>query len=407
MKPKQLLNANHIEIRDDMEFSVRRFIVSVKELSSAKRHAASFNTTRATYLRSRIIALCYTWSILCFVWIPVDLLFVDAPNGILFSLRLVLVASLLFVVRFLQSRNSLHACRMALGSIVISMNIFYLAANHVLGYPHSINSITYCYTLLPFVQVVMLTIFPLTIRESFNLMIVTALTQVYVDVQSGALLTLDTFALYWIQTVIGILVIWAQTSKLHMMMRLYRHATLDPLTGVYNRRMLLTLAKRDFENTRTKSRPYSVLLMDLDRFKRVNDRYGHSAGDLVLKGFTSAVQPALRKSDIFGRYGGEEFILFLPKCNAEHARQVAERIMENVRQLEINMEGLAQPIEITTSIGISTSVSKDDNFSSLLEKADLALYEAKNHGRDCSRDYEECEQRVDDNCRRPWLEFAN
>ncbi|KXF81743.1 GGDEF domain-containing protein [Enterovibrio coralii] len=390
-----------------MEFSVRRFIVSAKELWSAKRHAASFSATRATYLRSRIIALCYTWSLLLLAWTPVDLLFVDAPSDTLFLLRLALIASLMAIVRGLRSHNSLRACRIALAAIVLCMNVFYLAANHVLGYPHSIHNITYCYTLLPFVQIVMLTIFPLTIRESVNLMIATALTQVYVDIQSGALLTLDTFALYWIQTVIGIIVIWAQTSKLHMMMRLYRHATLDPLTGVYNRRMLLTLAKRDFENTRTKSRPYSVLLMDLDRFKRVNDRYGHFAGDMVLKAFTTAVQSALRKSDIFGRYGGEEFILFLPKCSAEQARMVAERIMENVRELEVRLEGLAKPIEVTTSIGISTSLSKDDNFSSLLEKADLALYHAKNNGRDCSRDYEECDKCVDENSKRPWLEFAN
>ncbi|PKF49656.1 hypothetical protein [Enterovibrio nigricans] len=97
-----------------MEFSVRRFIVSLRELSTAKQHAASFNTTRATYLRSRIIALCYIWSFLSIAWTPIDFYFLDAESSILLSLRLALVASLLIIARCLKSRNSLHACRAAL-----------------------------------------------------------------------------------------------------------------------------------------------------------------------------------------------------------------------------------------------------------------------------------------------------
>ncbi|WP_407330487.1 diguanylate cyclase [Enterovibrio sp. 27052020O] len=390
-----------------MELSYRHFKLSLQELWSAKRHASSFNTTRATYLRSRIIALSYVWAALTLVWIPVDSLLIDSKNYSLAILRICLIATLFGIAHIVRSRHSLRDCRIALSSLIMSMNVFYLLANHVLGYPHTVNTFTYCYTLLPFLHVIMLTIFPLSIRESFSLILATALTQIYVDFQSGSLLTVDTFAIYWLQTVVGFLVIWAQTSKLHMMLRLYRHATLDPLTGVYNRRMLLTLAKRDIENTRTRSRPYSVLLMDLDRFKRINDRYGHFAGDMVLQAFTKAVQETLRKSDIFGRYGGEEFILFLPQCSAENAQLVATRIMDNVRELKIEVEGLSEPIQLTTSVGICTSLSTKDSLNQLLEKADLALYHAKNNGRDCSRMFDHYCTDVQDKHKRPWLEAAN
>ncbi|OEE59192.1 hypothetical protein A1OK_04050 [Enterovibrio norvegicus FF-454] len=390
-----------------MELSYRHFKLSLQELWSAKRHAASFNTTRATYLRSRIIALSYVWAALTLVWIPVDNLTLDTSSYSLTILRICLAATLFTIAHIVRSRHSLRDCRIALVALVMSINVFYLLANHVLGYPHTINTFVYCYTLLPFLHVIMLTIFPLSIRESFSLILATALTQIYVDFQSGFLLSLDIFAIYWLQTVVGFLVIWAQTSKLHMMLRLYRHATLDPLTGVYNRRMLLTLAKRDIENTRTRSRPYSVLLMDLDKFKRINDQYGHFAGDMVLQAFTKTVQETLRKSDIFGRYGGEEFILFLPQCSAENAQLVATRIMSNIRDLAIDVEGVSEPIRVTTSIGISTSLSTQDSLHQLLEKADLALYHAKHNGRDCSRMFDHCCDDVQEKHKRPWLEAAN
>ncbi|MBV7299320.1 GGDEF domain-containing protein [Enterovibrio sp. NIFS-20-8] len=392
-----------------MEFSFQRFQIQFNELLSARHHASSFSTTRATYLRTRIIALCAIWAIMTLLWVPVDIMLLEGSNGMLVVLRVLLAVTLLTVAWATHQRNSLIACRNGLIAMTASMNIFYLLANHLLGYPHSINAFTYCYTLLPFLHVVVLTILPLTIKESLSMMVMTAATQIYVDFHSGSILSLDNLAIYWLQTVVGLLVIWAQSSKLHMMLRLYRHASLDPLTGVYNRRMLLTLAKHDFENTRTAARPYSVLLMDLDRFKRVNDRYGHYAGDLVLKAFTDSIQATLRKSDIFGRFGGEEFILFMPQCSAENAFLVADRIMTRVRDLRVVVEGVDEPLQVTTSIGISTSLNREDKLSEMLEKADIALLQAKGNGRDQSCTYEsiatdanreECQKRT-------WVEFAN
>ncbi|STO44048.1 GGDEF domain-containing protein [Grimontia hollisae] len=385
-----------------MSFS--QYKTQFKEVLSSTSHAAAFNTTRATYLRTRLVSLCYLWAVLCVLWIPVDALLLEAATDKLTILRLTLAAALLLIGWVMSQRGTLNACRHIMLALVVCLNMFYILANHTLGYPNSINAFSYCYNLLPFVYVVLLAILPLTVKESVSLMVITAASQLYVDMQSSALLSFETFALYWLQTVVGFLVIWAQTSKLHMMLRLYRHATLDPLTGIYNRRMLLTLAKRDFENTRIHSRPYSVLLMDLDKFKRINDRYGHHAGDLVLQAFTHAVQETQRKSDIFGRFGGEEFILFLPKCSEDNAQLVADRIMTRVRDMEIKVEGLSNPLKVTTSIGISTSRNQNDDLSSILTQADQALYIAKNAGRDRSHAYDNHQQQMDANQKQPWLE---
>lgn len=384
--------------------SLSQYKTQFTEVLSAKSHAVAFNTTRATYLRTRLVSLCYLWAVLCVLWIPVDVMLLQDAASELTIQRLIFAVVLLFIGWMMSQRSTINACRNTMLALVVCLNMFYILANHSLGYPYSINAFSYCYNLLPFVYVVILTILPLTVKESLSLMVVTALSQIYVDMQSSALLSFETLALYWLQTVVGLLVIWAQTSKLHMMLRLYRHATLDPLTGIYNRRMLLTLAKRDFENTRVHSRPYSVLLMDLDKFKRINDRYGHHAGDLVLQAFTHAVQETQRKSDIFGRFGGEEFILFLPKCSADNAQLVADRIMTRVRDMEIPVEGFSNPLKVTTSIGISTSRTQDDDLSSILAQADQALYVAKNAGRDRCHAYDNHQQPVEGVQKQPWLE---
>ncbi|MEI8611386.1 GGDEF domain-containing protein [Enterovibrio sp. Hal110] len=390
-----------------MELSYKRLSFIWLELWSAKQHATSFNTTRATYLSPRISALCYVWAFLTLAWIPVDVYLLGIQSHSLVTLRVILAFTVFIIGQKASKHGTLPAGRLAIAAFVVSVNCFYLFANSTLDYQHSVTSTTYFYTLLPFVHIVLLAIFPLTIRESLSFMAFTAAVQLHVDASSGALFKLEEMAIYWLQTVVGLMVIWAQTSKVHMMLRLYRHATLDPLTGVYNKRMLLTLAKRDFENTRFKSRPYSVLIMDLDRFKRVNDRYGHFAGDVVLKAFSDSVQQTLRKSDIFGRFGGEEFILFLPHCSTTNAKYVANRIMQNIQDLDIAVEGLASPINITTSIGIATSESFDDDFSTLLEKADAALYRAKDKGRNCALVFDAKAKESKDNCRRPWIEYAS
>lgn len=162
------------------------------------------------------------------------------------------------------------------------------------------------------------------------------------------------------------------------LVELQKLATTDPLTGIANRRHLLSLGEREFQRTRYNN-PFSVLIIDIDHFKLINDNYGHNVGDKAIKIMADITVNALRKVDIFGRFGGEEFVVFLPETKADEALVVAERIREAIATTPIYVDD--QTIHITVSIGVTTYNSSEISLDGLLMQADQALYEAKKQGR--------------------------
>jgi diguanylate cyclase (GGDEF)-like protein len=156
-------------------------------------------------------------------------------------------------------------------------------------------------------------------------------------------------------------------------------AVTDPLTGLYNRRGFFE--KSDFELERAKRYGHALgsIMFDLDHFKKVNDTYGHAIGDLVLKEMAARFIPLIRKVDVFGRYGGEEFALILPETNLEKALVVAERLRHAAREPIQTEQGI---LNITISMGISELKRSTTDVQSLLNCADQALYQAKEAGRD-------------------------
>lgn len=151
-------------------------------------------------------------------------------------------------------------------------------------------------------------------------------------------------------------------------------ATHDPLTGVLNRRAFMAAAEQELARCHRHGHVMSIVLMDLDRFKLLNDSYGHLVGDQVLRDFTERVAPLLRLPDQLGRYGGEEFILLLPETNRDAAAVVAERIRAAA-------EAAGNLPHYTVSIGVACNVVSDIGLDPLLARADAALYEAKDGGR--------------------------
>ena len=121
-------------------------------------------------------------------------------------------------------------------------------------------------------------------------------------------------------------------------------------------------------------------MLDLDRFKQVNDIYGHSVGDEVLIAMTKVVENSLRNVDFWGRFGGEEFVVVLPETNLESAVEVAERIRKTLEKTVIPIQEEKQ-VQITVSIGVSSYQVEDTKIDAVLQRADKALYEAKNQGR--------------------------
>ncbi len=153
----------------------------------------------------------------------------------------------------------------------------------------------------------------------------------------------------------------------------------DSLTGLATRQRLFELAHREVERSHRHERPLSLLMIDVDHFKRINDRHGHAAGDDALRALTRACNEVLRESDFMGRTGGEEFAVVLPETGLEGAKQIAERLLATVR--EIDLPNLSPGEPLTISIG-GAVLASGENLDRLMRRADRRLYEAKAAGRD-------------------------
>ena len=156
-------------------------------------------------------------------------------------------------------------------------------------------------------------------------------------------------------------------------------ASRDSLTGVVNRRYFLETAKRLLQQLRSASAPLALLIIDLDHFKTVNDRYGHLGGDEVLVAVVDACVAHLRTGDYFGRLGGEEFALLLPGNSLSEAKETAERLRQATEALSIPLQG--DTVRPTISVGIAMAKPDETNLSDLMRRADLAMYAAKEQGR--------------------------
>jgi len=158
-----------------------------------------------------------------------------------------------------------------------------------------------------------------------------------------------------------------------------KNALYDALTGCYNKKETqIFIEKLLYTYLRYKKDPFSLIMIDIDFFKKINDTYGHLAGDKALKEMTKIVFSLIRQSDFFGRYGGEEFLLVLPNTKITGAIKLAKRIKDSIENHIFEFD--KYKIKFTVSIGV-TSVGLNDDYKSLISRVDEALYEAKHKGR--------------------------
>lgn len=158
-------------------------------------------------------------------------------------------------------------------------------------------------------------------------------------------------------------------------------AVTDPLTGMFNRRYVLSRLRQGLDTLARSGEPVSVALIDIDHFKRINDTYGHQAGDRVLRAFSERLGRELRAIDISGRYGGEEFLIVFANSGLDEASEAAERARAAVAREPFAIDELGHEIRVTLSAGVAEARLEDD-VEDVLARADAALYEAKANGRD-------------------------
>lgn len=170
------------------------------------------------------------------------------------------------------------------------------------------------------------------------------------------------------------------TQRKNLERELQRLATTDMLTGIANRRAFLECAESAYAHSRSNGEPLTLLMLDLDHFKTINDRFGHLEGDRALMAFAQAIKGQLRASDAVGRLGGEEFGVLLPVTTLAEGLEVATRMLHSIRALELT-DDAGHSYRVTTSLGVSNFRQSDRSLRDMLDRADQALYLAKHRGR--------------------------
>ena len=191
--------------------------------------------------------------------------------------------------------------------------------------------------------------------------------------------------------VFSLVMSWVSTYKsrsifLHHKLDSFNRQTLemmahtDMLTGIDNRRYFERRAKKTISDHTNNEQPISLLMLDIDHFKAINDTYGHDVGDEVLKKMSDVCKTVLRSNDLFARYGGEEFIALLPNTPQKSAQLIAERLRQKIEQASVIVQG-HEPIYFTASIGVTLIDYDNCTFNDAIKQADIALYAAKSAGR--------------------------
>lgn len=183
------------------------------------------------------------------------------------------------------------------------------------------------------------------------------------------------------------------TERVELYQETQRLAIQDPLTGCFNRRHFMMLARKEMQRVARYKRPVSLIMLDIDHFKKFNDSYGHPAGDVLLCALVDHCQKTLRNVDILARYGGEEFIIMMPETDADAAFSMGERLREEIERLEVSMPQGNR--SVTVSMGVASydrSGKQPLDLDVLIKQADQALYTAKNSGRNCVRLWHDIEK---------------
>jgi diguanylate cyclase (GGDEF)-like protein len=374
-----------VHYRPDSYISLRKRLremsqrVNPQDILTTRHHSRDFNTSRSEYVSIRIRTLAIAFALLAPLWIPIDYIVMENPTfSYIVALRLAFSFSLLALSRWGTHCNLIKAARLRIFLFILVPCLFFLASHQLLEGINAEHGILLGYSFLPFLIMALLTIVPLTLLEGMAYSAMIIGFYILTKLLQGSLLTIPALGDLWLLLLLAAVALWVQMTQLHMLMRLYREATRDALTGLVNRRVL---SKKLGQEIAHSDNSLAVLLFDLDLFKRINDNYGHHAGDTVLQAFGEILKRHCRDNNVVGRYGGEEFLAILPNTDVESARDLAERIRLACHRYKVYTAEDGREINFTTSIGVAMRKA-DESAHDLLSRVDQGLYAAKSGGRD-------------------------
>ncbi len=349
---------------------------ALSDLISTKQHSDDFIVTRTSYITIRLWFMCMFFSLSVPVFSFFDFIFFPNKEALyLLSARIVLSISLFMLAKALKIWPLVRTVRIVM-PLAFSLPMLFFVASMLIINGIPVEVVPSIFSMMPYFILAMLGLFPLTI--SGGIFVVACVFTPFVIFK--LLLVNQPFWLFfndvWLFMLFAGISLWLQVGQLSMLMKLYRESTVDPLTKLINRRVLLRLAQRSHEYHEV----YSVIMFDLDRFKRINDNYGHAVGDEFLVAVAKVIKKELRTTDIIARFGGEEFVAILPEINLNDANIIASRVAIAIsRQVIVSTDG--KDLSVTASVGV-TQRKQDENIDEALKRADDFLYFAKENGRD-------------------------
>ncbi len=354
----------------------------LRDLMHPGGHTPIIQRRRAVLIHSRVRMVAAAFALLTPLWIGIDIFIFEWPLwGWLAMLRV--VASLAFGALALGYRVSddMGSAWRGLALLLAVPTVFFLLSHPMLN-EHEVvgvaGALAAGYAFLPFVMVAGLSVFPLTALEGLIFAMPLLSAHLAAGLYGSLVFPFPSYVgALWLLALITVVATLAAMSQLHFMMSLVDQAAHDVMTSAFGRRIGEELLRLQFAHAQRSDHPLALVFVDLDDFKKVNDRHGHDEGDRVLRKAADAIRGMLRQSDILVRWGGEEFLLVMPNTGREGARAAAERL----RQIGLGTrpDGTAQ----TASIGIAEYLTdRPEDWERLVELADHRMYLAKQAGKD-------------------------
>lgn len=350
------------------------------DIISARYHSSDFNQTRANFICGRLWLMCLFFA----VWVPLFSFFdfailpVSQAQSLLIA-RLALSASLFFIAYLLRKTHHIITLRSITLVTFLLPTLFYLYSMNLFLELEQVQ-VPIVYSMMPYLIVAMLGLFPLTILGGISLMAVVFVPFTGFEIgQYESDFWSITNAL-WLFLLFAGISLWQQVAQLSMLMKLYRESTVDPLTKLINRRVLMRIAKKEQKHSNDTRAPFSVIMFDLDKFKRINDEYGHHVGDQVLVMTAQVMKRVLDNNHIAARFGGEEFVAVLANTELTQAITIAEKLAIELKQQSIQVAN-DQLLSVTASVGV-VEHRANESLEQLFKRVDDLLYTAKGRGRD-------------------------
>lgn len=350
-------------------------------LAQPSAHLSLLSTRRISILATRVQVVASLFAVLTPLWIVVDIsIFPNTVWPSLVAARILTTMAFVAIVLAVKRANTMRKAYLSLAMMFAVPTLFFLFTSQYLkqipleGLQAGVSS---GYNFLPFVMLAGLSIFPLTIVEGLVFAAPILLIQLGAYLMRWPMFDWPTAAAsLWLLMLIASVSILAGVSQLAFILVLVRESMNDSLTGCFSRNSGEKLLEMQYGQASRSGTSFALAFIDLDFFKQVNDKYGHDAGDRVLMEATSALRSHQRSSDILVRWGGEEFVLVMPKTDGEQAQVALERMSRS------GFGERPDGTPLTASIGIAELLQdKSMDWHALVELADRRMYKAKQSGR--------------------------